>query len=99
MVKCEYVIDGHNLSTLEEFWDEISSVLIPESWWGETWMPSLTFCPALKSYACSSAKCEARCPRVLNQRPLAISLQSLEGPLHPEYISPRIHIARRHINL
>jgi RNAse (barnase) inhibitor barstar len=30
----EYEIDGKNFSTLEEFYDEISRVLIPGAWWG-----------------------------------------------------------------
>jgi RNAse (barnase) inhibitor barstar len=29
-----YVIDGHNFSTLEEFFDEVSRVLIPGADWG-----------------------------------------------------------------
>jgi len=35
MEKQVYVIDGANFSTLEEFWDEISNVLIPEVYWGK----------------------------------------------------------------
>lgn len=31
----EYVIDGNSFSTLEEFYAEISCVLIPGVWWGE----------------------------------------------------------------
>ncbi|HEX8177222.1 MAG TPA: barstar family protein [Pyrinomonadaceae bacterium] len=31
MSKREYVIDGNNFSTLEEFWDEIDDKLIPEA--------------------------------------------------------------------
>jgi len=30
----EYIIDGSRFSTLEEFYDEISRVLIPEAAWG-----------------------------------------------------------------
>jgi RNAse (barnase) inhibitor barstar len=30
-----YVIDGNNFSTLEEFWDEVTRVLIPDEYWGE----------------------------------------------------------------
>ncbi len=29
-----YVIDGHHFTTLEEFYDEISRVLIPHTHWG-----------------------------------------------------------------
>lgn len=35
MGKKTYVIDGNNFSTLEEFYDEISRILIPESYWGK----------------------------------------------------------------
>jgi len=34
MSKRIYEIDGNNFSTLEEFWDEISRVLIPDVYWG-----------------------------------------------------------------
>ena len=34
MHKKIYVIDGTNFSTLEEFYDEISRVLIPDVFWG-----------------------------------------------------------------
>lgn len=34
-MKRTYVIDGGRFSTLEEFYDEISHVLIPECGWGE----------------------------------------------------------------
>ena len=34
MDKRVYEIDGNNFSTLEEFWDEISRVLIPDVYWG-----------------------------------------------------------------
>ena len=34
MSKQIYEIDGNNFSTLEEFWDEISRVLIPDVHWG-----------------------------------------------------------------
>ena len=30
----EYEIDGKDFATLEEFYDEISRVLIPDAWWG-----------------------------------------------------------------
>ena len=35
MEKTVYLIDGINFSNLEEFWDEISNVLIPEAYWGK----------------------------------------------------------------
>lgn len=34
MSKRVYEINGNNFSTLEEFWDEISRVLIPDVYWG-----------------------------------------------------------------
>ena len=34
MSKRIYEIDSNNFSTLEEFWDEISRVLIPNVYWG-----------------------------------------------------------------
>ena len=34
MSKRIYEIDGNNFSTLEEFWDDISRVLIPDVYWG-----------------------------------------------------------------
>lgn len=33
--KRQYVIDGQNFRSLDEFYDEISSVLIPETFWGK----------------------------------------------------------------
>lgn len=33
-LKQRYVIDGENFSTLDEFYDEVSRVLIPEAVWG-----------------------------------------------------------------
>lgn len=35
MSKQIYTVDGENFSTLEEFWDEISRVLIPNEFWGK----------------------------------------------------------------
>jgi RNAse (barnase) inhibitor barstar len=35
MSKKVYEIDGNNFSTLEEFWEEISRVLIPDVYWGK----------------------------------------------------------------
>ena len=34
MSKQIYEIDGNTFSTLEEFWDEISRILIPDVYWG-----------------------------------------------------------------
>ncbi len=34
MAKTVYEIDGRDFATLEEFYDVISRVLIPDSWWG-----------------------------------------------------------------
>lgn len=34
MAKRKYYIDGNNFSTMEQFYDEISRVLIPEADWG-----------------------------------------------------------------
>ncbi|MDQ3816984.1 MAG: barstar family protein [Acidobacteriota bacterium] len=34
MNRREYIIDGNNFSNLEEFYDEISKVLVPGAWWG-----------------------------------------------------------------
>lgn len=33
-MKRRYIIDGARFSTLEEFYEEISRVLIPDCWWG-----------------------------------------------------------------
>ncbi len=35
MEKEKYIINGNNFSTLEEFFDEISKVLIPNAKWGK----------------------------------------------------------------
>ena len=31
----EYVLDGRRITSLEAFYDEVSSTLIPGAWWGE----------------------------------------------------------------
>jgi RNAse (barnase) inhibitor barstar len=31
----EYVLDGRRITSLESFYDEVSSTLIPGAWWGE----------------------------------------------------------------